>query len=112
MGILESKVPEGTLADKWENHKFSMNLVNPNNKRKFDIIVVGTGLAGASAAATLGELGYRDLHKVYRRQRHLCIRDSPSGPQHRRPGRHQRRQELHQRRRLGPPTLLRHRQGR
>jgi len=59
MGILESKVPEGTLADKWENHKFSMNLVNPNNKRKFDIIVVGTGLAGASAAATLGELGYR-----------------------------------------------------
>ena len=55
MGILESKVPEGTLADKWENHKFSMNLVNPNNKRKFDIIVVGTGLAAASAAARRSE---------------------------------------------------------
>ncbi len=57
--ILDSKVPEGSISDKWENHKFSMNLVNPNNKRKFDIIVVGTGLAGASAAASLGELGYR-----------------------------------------------------
>ena len=45
--------------DGWENHKFSMNLVNPNKKRKFDVIVVGTGLAGASAAASLGELGYR-----------------------------------------------------
>ncbi len=58
-GILDNKVPAGSLADKWENHKFSMKLVNPNNKRKFDVIVVGTGLAGASAAATLGELGYR-----------------------------------------------------
>ncbi len=56
---LDSKVPEGPISDKWENHKFSMNLVNPNNKRKFEIIVVGTGLAGASAAASLGELGYR-----------------------------------------------------
>ena len=55
---LDSKVPEGPISDKWENHKFSMNLVNPNNKRKFEIIVVGTGLAGASAAASLGELGY------------------------------------------------------
>ena len=54
---LDSKVPEGPISDKWENHKFSMNLVNPNNKRKFEIIVVGTGLAGASAAASLGELG-------------------------------------------------------
>ena len=56
---LDSKVPAGATADKWENHKFSMKLVNPNNKRKFDVIVVGTGLAGASAAASLGELGYR-----------------------------------------------------
>ncbi len=55
---LESKVPAGPLSDKWESHKFSVNLVNPANKRKFKIIVVGTGLAGASAAATLGELGY------------------------------------------------------
>ena len=56
---LDSKVPEGDIATKWENHKFSMNLVNPNNKRKFTVIVVGTGLAGSSAAATLAELGYK-----------------------------------------------------
>ena len=56
---LNSKIPTGDVADMWENHKFSMKLVNPNNKRKFDVIVVGTGLAGASAAASLGELGYR-----------------------------------------------------
>ena len=56
---LDSKIPAGDVADLWENHKFSMKLVNPNNKRKFDVIVVGTGLAGASAAASLGELGYR-----------------------------------------------------
>ena len=57
--VLDSRVPSGPLEQKWENHKFSMNLVNPNNKRKFDVIVVGTGLAGASAAASLGELGYK-----------------------------------------------------
>ncbi len=56
---LNSNVPEGSITEKWSNHKFSMKLVNPANKRKFDIIVVGTGLAGASAAATLGELGYK-----------------------------------------------------
>ncbi|MDP6867157.1 MAG: fumarate reductase/succinate dehydrogenase flavoprotein subunit [Acidimicrobiales bacterium] len=56
---LDSKIPVGDVAGLWENHKFSMKLVNPNNKRKFDVIVVGTGLAGASAAASLGELGYR-----------------------------------------------------
>ena len=55
---LDSKIPEGDLAEKWDNHKFSIKLVNPANKRRFDIIVVGTGLAGASAAASLGELGY------------------------------------------------------
>jgi len=56
---LDGRVPDGDLATMWEDHKFSMKLVNPNNKRKFDVIVVGTGLAGASAAASLGELGYR-----------------------------------------------------
>lgn len=56
---LNTNVPEGNLAEKWKNHKFNMKLVNPANKRKFDIIVVGTGLAGASAAATFGELGYK-----------------------------------------------------
>jgi len=55
---LVSKVPAGPLTEKWTNHKFSMKLVNPANKRKYNIIVVGTGLAGASAAASLAELGY------------------------------------------------------
>ena len=55
---LDSKIPRGDIADKWTNHKFDVKLVNPANKRKYDVIVVGTGLAGASAAATLGELGY------------------------------------------------------
>ncbi|MCH7788042.1 MAG: fumarate reductase/succinate dehydrogenase flavoprotein subunit [Acidobacteria bacterium] len=59
MSLLDSKVPEGDLAEKWTNHKFDMKLVNPNNKRRFSIIVVGTGLAGASAAASLAELGYK-----------------------------------------------------
>ncbi len=65
---LDSKVPDGPLQDKWDNHKFSMKLVNPANKRKYKIIVVGTGLAGGSAAATLGELGYNVLN--------FCIQDS------------------------------------
>ena len=59
MSVLDAKVPPGDLADKWTQHKFDMSLVNPNNKRKFEVIVVGTGLAGAAAAASLGELGYR-----------------------------------------------------
>ncbi|MBC5994576.1 fumarate reductase/succinate dehydrogenase flavoprotein subunit [Pontibacter cellulosilyticus] len=67
--ILDSKIPEGPLADKWEKHKFSVKLVNPANKRKYDIIVVGTGLAGASAAATFGELGYN--------VKAFCFQDSP-----------------------------------
>ncbi len=57
--VLDSKVPDGPMAEKWTNHKFNMKLVNPANKRKFEVIVVGTGLAGASAAATMGELGYK-----------------------------------------------------
>jgi succinate dehydrogenase / fumarate reductase flavoprotein subunit len=66
---LNSKIPDGPLEAKWENHRFSLKLVNPANKRKFEIIVVGTGLAGASAAASLAELGYRV--KVF------CFQDSP-----------------------------------
>lgn len=56
---LNMNIPEGHISEKWTNHKFNMKLVNPANKRKFDVIVVGTGLAGAAAAATLGELGYK-----------------------------------------------------
>lgn len=66
---LDSKIPEGPLADKWENHKFNIKLVNPANKRKYDVIVVGTGLAGASAAASLAELGYN--------VKAFCFQDSP-----------------------------------
>jgi succinate dehydrogenase / fumarate reductase flavoprotein subunit len=56
---LDPQIPEGPLSDKWDNHRFSSKLVNPANKRKYRIIVVGSGLAGGSAAATLGELGYQ-----------------------------------------------------
>ncbi|MDE0653981.1 MAG: fumarate reductase/succinate dehydrogenase flavoprotein subunit [bacterium] len=59
IGSLDAHLPEGPIEDAWTDHKFSLRLVNPNNKRRFTIIVVGTGLAGASAAASLGELGYR-----------------------------------------------------
>jgi succinate dehydrogenase / fumarate reductase, flavoprotein subunit len=65
---LDSKTPSGPLADKWDRHRFEMKLVNPANRRKFTIIVVGTGLAGASAASSLGELGYQVLS--------FCIHDS------------------------------------
>ncbi len=66
---LDAKIPAGPIAEKWDRHKFDMKLVNPANKRKYTIIVVGTGLAGASAAASLGELGYNVLN--------FCIQDSP-----------------------------------
>jgi succinate dehydrogenase / fumarate reductase flavoprotein subunit len=56
---LDPKIPSGPIEKKWDKHRFDMKLVNPANKRKYEVIVVGTGLAGASAAATLGELGYR-----------------------------------------------------
>ncbi len=56
---LDAKIPAGPIDQKWDKHRFDMKLVNPANKRKYDVIVVGTGLAGASAAATMGELGYR-----------------------------------------------------
>ena len=69
MSKLDSKVPKGPLADKWSHYKSHANLVNPSNKRKLDIIIVGTGLAGASAAASLGEMGFQV--KVF------CYQDSP-----------------------------------
>jgi succinate dehydrogenase / fumarate reductase flavoprotein subunit len=56
---LDAKIPEGPIEDKWRQHKFDVKLVNPANKRRYEVIVVGSGLAGASAAATLGELGYK-----------------------------------------------------
>ncbi|MGZ8456665.1 MAG: FAD-binding protein, partial [Gemmatirosa sp.] len=62
---LNSKIPAGPIAEKWDRHKFNVKLVNPANKRKYEVIVVGAGLAGASAAATLSELGYRVKCFVY-----------------------------------------------
>src|SRR4051794_8104790 len=59
IGELDARIPEGPIEDKWTQHKFDVKLVNPANKRRYEVIVVGSGLAGAAAAATLGELGYR-----------------------------------------------------
>jgi succinate dehydrogenase / fumarate reductase flavoprotein subunit len=67
--LLDGKVPAGPIAEKWERHKFELKLVNPANKRKFDIIVVGTGLGGGAAAATMAELGYN--------VKAFCFQDSP-----------------------------------
>jgi succinate dehydrogenase / fumarate reductase, flavoprotein subunit len=67
--VLDSKIPPGPLEQKWESHKFNLKLVNPANKRKYTVIIVGTGLAGASAAASMGELGYNVLS--------FCFQDSP-----------------------------------
>ena len=69
MANIDSKIPEGPISEKWTNYKAHQKLVNPANKRKLDIIVVGTGLAGASAAASLGEMGFKVLN--------FCIQDSP-----------------------------------
>ncbi|HMA84400.1 MAG TPA: fumarate reductase/succinate dehydrogenase flavoprotein subunit [Desulfosalsimonadaceae bacterium] len=66
---LDAKIPGGPLNEKWDRHRFELKLVNPANKKKFDIIVVGTGLAGASAAATMAELGYN--------VKNFCIQDTP-----------------------------------
>lgn len=67
--ILDSKIPSGSIDSKWSNHKFNMKLMNPANKRKHTVIVIGTGLAGASAAASLGELGYQ--------VKAFCVHESP-----------------------------------
>jgi succinate dehydrogenase / fumarate reductase flavoprotein subunit len=69
IGSLDARVPGGNLANKWRTHRDNSRLVNPNNRRKFEIIVVGSGLAGGSASATLGELGYR--------VKCFCYQDSP-----------------------------------
>ena len=61
-----SRIPEGKLADKWTNYKAHQKLVNPANKRKLDIIVVGSGLAGGAAAATLGEMGFKVKCSAFR----------------------------------------------
>jgi len=66
---IDARIPEGPLAEKWSNYKAHQKLVNPSNKRRLDIIVVGTGLAGASAAASLAEMGFNVLN--------FCIQDSP-----------------------------------
>ncbi|HOS49383.1 MAG TPA: FAD-binding protein, partial [Bacteroidia bacterium] len=66
---LDSKIPAGPLSEKWDRHKFNLKLVNPANKRRYDVIIVGTGLAGASAAASLAELGYN--------VKTFCFQDSP-----------------------------------
>ena len=69
MTKIDSKIPEGPVAEKWTNYKAHQKLVNPANKRRLDIIVVGTGLAGASAAASLGEMGFRVFN--------FCIKTLP-----------------------------------
>ncbi|VAW19625.1 Succinate dehydrogenase flavoprotein subunit, partial [hydrothermal vent metagenome] len=66
---LDAKIPDGPIADKWTNHKMHLRLVNPSNKRKYSVIVVGTGLAGSSAAASMAEMGYK--------VKSFCIQDSP-----------------------------------
>src|ERR1041385_999824 len=66
---LDPKVPGGPLAEKWDRHRFESKLVNPANRRKYTVIIVGTGLAGGSAASSLGELGYN--------VKSFCIHDSP-----------------------------------
>ena len=102
---LKANVPSGPIAEKWSKHRFDMKLVNPANKRKYSVIVVGSGLAGGAAAASLAELGYNV--KV------LLLPGQPAPrPLDRGPGRDQRGQELPERRRQRLPPLLRHGEGR
>jgi succinate dehydrogenase / fumarate reductase flavoprotein subunit len=81
--VLDAKIPKGPLADKWTNYKFDSKLVNPANKRKYSVIVVGTGLAGASAAATLAELGYKvtaiTMHDSPRRAHSIAAQGGING---------------------------------
>ena len=104
-GAERSNVPDGPLEKKWDKHRFEMKLVNPANKRKYNVIVVGTGLAGAVGRRLPGRAGLQ--------RRWLLLPGQPAArPLHRRPGRHQRRQELPERRRQRLPPVLRHREGR
>jgi succinate dehydrogenase / fumarate reductase, flavoprotein subunit len=82
--VLDSKIPEGPIEKKWTNHRFNMKLVNPSNRRKYRVIVVGTGLAGASAAASLAELGYKVLafsyHESPRRAHSIAAQGGINAP--------------------------------
>jgi succinate dehydrogenase / fumarate reductase flavoprotein subunit len=96
---LHSREPSGPLAEKWNKHRFEVKLVNPANKRKFKVIVVGTGLAG--------RLGGGDAGRARLPGELLLLPGQPAPrAQHRGPGRDQRGQELPQRRRQRPPPLL------
>ena len=101
MTKIDSKIPEGPVAEKWTNYKAHQKLVNPANKRRLDIIVVGTGLAGASAAASLGEMGFRVIQLLHSglsapRTLYRCARW------------YQCCKELPERRRLRLPSVLRY----
>ena len=102
---LNSRIPSGPLAEKWDSHRFESKLVNPANRRKFRVIVVGTGLAGASAAATLSELGYKVdafcLHDSPRRAHSIAAQGGINAAK-----------KLSERRRLCLSALLRHHQRR
>ncbi|HLF14871.1 MAG TPA: fumarate reductase/succinate dehydrogenase flavoprotein subunit [Bacteroidota bacterium] len=82
--LLNTKIPEGPIEQRWDNHRFSLKLVNPANKRKYHVVVVGTGLAGASAAATLSELGYRvtvlSYHESPRRAHSIAAQGGINAP--------------------------------
>ncbi len=102
---LDGKVPGGPIAEMWDQHKFEMKLVNPSNRRRHHIIVVGSGLAGASAAATLGELGYNVSC--------FCYQDSPRRAHSiAAQGGINAAKNYSQRRRQRLPALLRHGEGR
>jgi succinate dehydrogenase / fumarate reductase, flavoprotein subunit len=81
---LDARIPEGPIEKKWDSHRFSMKLVNPANKRKYRLIVVGTGLAGASAAASLAELGYQvtvlSYHESPRRAHSIAAQGGINAP--------------------------------
>ena len=81
---LDSKIPSGPLEKKWDLHRFQMKLVNPSNRRKYTVIVIGTGLAGASAAASLGELGYNVIvlsyHESPRRAHSIAAQGGINAP--------------------------------
>ena len=105
IGQLDSNIPAGPLGQKWEQHKFDSRLINPANRRKYEVIVVGSGLAGGG--------GGRDARRAGLRGEMLLLPGQPAPRAfHRRAGRDQRRQELPERRRLGAPALLRHDQRR